>query len=56
MSTVGFLFFTILFGTLFAFALLWAIAQWVNSSEEAEEAKPRLEEVAGKEERRKATV
>lgn len=56
MSTVGFLVMTIVLGTLFAFALLWAIAQWVNSSEEAEEAKPRLEEVAGKEERRKATV
>ncbi|MEE9592791.1 MAG: hypothetical protein V3W28_04330 [Thermoplasmata archaeon] len=56
MSAVGFLVMTIVIGTLFAFALLWAIAQWVNTFDELKEAKSRLEEVAGKEERRKATV
>jgi hypothetical protein len=52
MTYAGFMIYTVIAGTLFAFAILWAIAQWLNSTEE--EAGARLGEVVRKEERKVA--
>lgn len=51
MTFAGFMIYTVIAGTFFAFALLWAIAQWLNSTEEPEEAGARLGEVVRREER-----
>lgn len=37
MTLMAFWLYTIIVGTLFAYALLWAIAQWLKAAEEGEE-------------------
>lgn len=54
MTTAAFMIYTVIAATLFTFALLWAIAQWLNSSEEAEEAGARLGDVVRREEQKVA--
>ncbi len=54
MTGVGFWLYTIFVGTLFAYAVLWAIAEWLRSRDEAKEVEPeeaRLGEVVRRDQR-----
>ncbi len=54
MTLVAFWLYTIVVGTAFTYALLWVIAQWLKSTEEAEKVDAQLGEVVRREERKAA--
>lgn len=45
MQIVAFWLYTIVVGTVFTFALLWVIAEWLKSTEDKEQMDARLREV-----------